>query len=105
MSREHLAVALALGIPLAVAITKSDLAPEGAVQQAAEEIRWASSWVGAGRGGWHGDAAGTEHAGMLACATLGMPAWQEHHPDCSLRHPGLQRLAGCSGAAGRWHLQ
>ena len=42
MSREHLAVALALGIPLAVAITKSDLAPEGAVQQAAEEIRWAS---------------------------------------------------------------
>ncbi|PRW57468.1 Two-component response regulator ARR14 isoform 1 [Chlorella sorokiniana] len=39
VSREHLAVALALGIPLAVAITKSDLAPEGAVQQAAEEIR------------------------------------------------------------------
>lgn len=39
VTREHLAVALALGIPTFVALTKSDLASEAAVQQAAGEIR------------------------------------------------------------------
>ncbi|KAL4451725.1 hypothetical protein ABPG75_007387 [Micractinium tetrahymenae] len=39
VTREHLAVAIALGIPLFIALTKSDLASEAAVQQVATEIR------------------------------------------------------------------
>jgi hypothetical protein len=43
-TREHLAVALALGIPLLVCITKADLASEAAVAQVADDVRWAAGW-------------------------------------------------------------
>ncbi|KAL4421140.1 hypothetical protein ABPG77_000775 [Micractinium sp. CCAP 211/92] len=39
VTREHLAVSIALGIPLFIALAKADLASEGAVQQVAAEIR------------------------------------------------------------------
>lgn len=39
VTREHLAVSIALGIPLFIALTKADLASEAALQQVAAEIR------------------------------------------------------------------
>ena len=64
VTREHLAVALALGIPVFVAVTKADLVPAGAVQQVADEMRWVGA--GEGRGGARRRAAGWL-AGWLAC--------------------------------------
>ena len=78
VTREHLAVALALGIPVFVAVTTADLAPAGAVQQVADEMRW----VGACTAVAQRPAAALLPAGWLA-------DWPSFQPCCGLNRPVL----------------